>query len=299
VTTQPWITPEIPIGSIIVGKRHRTDPGDIKGLADSIDTIGLIHPIVVTPDHRLIAGQRRLLALKKLGWDMVPVNIIHTLNGAVDELLAERDENLCRKAMTVSEMAVLGAELERLEADDAKRRQLEGSLRGGEATRAKFNGEGGALPPNDSKAPRDQRTTDHKVGQALGVSSTTYHRIKDVYKTATGQTDALPEEVEVAKQALAQADKGALSINAAHEAVREGVLDRQKGRGHEKRQLRALEGVKPQLSGVATALEVAFDGGFEKTCTRAIALEYVKMFKTELTRINRIVSRLEKYGKEV
>jgi ParB-like chromosome segregation protein Spo0J len=298
MTTQP--TPELPIGSIVVGKRHRTDPGDIKGLADSIDTIGLIHPIVVTPDYRLIAGQRRLLALNRLGWDSVPVNVIHTLNGAVDELLAERDENVCRKAMTVSEMAALGAALEELERPENELRRREGARVGSERAKAKRDGSP-LSPPGDKGLDlgKRERTTVHKVGEALGVSSTTYSRIKDVYRTATGQTDASQEEVEVAKQALAQADKGALSITAAHEAVREGALNRQKGMGHEKRQLRALEGVKPQLSGVATALEVVFDGGFEKTCTRAIALEYAKMFKAELNRINRLVSRLEKYGKEV
>jgi ParB family chromosome partitioning protein len=45
------------IDEIIVGKRHRRDLGDVASLAKSIDAHGLLHPVVVTPDGRLIAGE--------------------------------------------------------------------------------------------------------------------------------------------------------------------------------------------------------------------------------------------------
>ena len=38
--------------------------------------IGLLHPIVVTSDNILIAGARRLAAVKALGWEEVPVTVI-------------------------------------------------------------------------------------------------------------------------------------------------------------------------------------------------------------------------------
>lgn len=38
----------------------------------SIDALGLMHPIVVTPDNRLVAGERRLRACQSLGWNTVP-----------------------------------------------------------------------------------------------------------------------------------------------------------------------------------------------------------------------------------
>jgi ParB-like nuclease domain len=299
MTTQPITTPEIPIDAILIGDRHRKDPGNIKELADSIDTIGLIHPVVVTPDLRLIAGQRRLLALRKLGWDSVPITVIHTLNGALDELQAERDENLCRKAMTVTEMALLGAELEKLESPKQETERQEGGRFGSAVAKAKRDGS--PLPTRDSKGhdrPKDKRTTDHKVGEGLGMSSTTYRKIREVHQTATGQTDAPQGIVDLAKGVLGMADMGAMTINAAFNTIRENASP-QKGRGHEKRQIRALEGIRPQLSAIATALEVAFDGGFEKTCTHAVAAEYAKMFKADLTRINKVVSGLERYGKEV
>ena len=39
---------------------------------DSIAEVGLLHPVVVTPEGRLIAGQRRLEACRQLGWTEVP-----------------------------------------------------------------------------------------------------------------------------------------------------------------------------------------------------------------------------------
>jgi excisionase family DNA binding protein len=53
---------------ITIGVCHRRDLGDIEGLAASIAALGLLHPIVVRPDGRLIAGKRRLRAAKLLGW---------------------------------------------------------------------------------------------------------------------------------------------------------------------------------------------------------------------------------------
>ena len=50
------------VGDITVGDKTRTDLGDIEGLAASIARIGLLQPIVVDVDGRLIAGVRRLAA---------------------------------------------------------------------------------------------------------------------------------------------------------------------------------------------------------------------------------------------
>jgi ParB family chromosome partitioning protein len=66
----------INIGDIRVGKRHRRDLGDIDGLAASIEDIGLLNPITVDEDSRLLAGARRLAACKRLGWKTIPVNIV-------------------------------------------------------------------------------------------------------------------------------------------------------------------------------------------------------------------------------
>jgi ParB family chromosome partitioning protein len=68
--------PTIPISRIKVGERHRRDLGDIESLAASIADIGLLHPITVDEDGRLLAGARRLAACKQLDWKEIPVNVV-------------------------------------------------------------------------------------------------------------------------------------------------------------------------------------------------------------------------------
>lgn len=63
---------------------YRKDLGDLKGLAQSIQAVGLLHPIVVATGGKLIAGERRLKACRMLGWDKVPVtkiDLAEILNG--------------------------------------------------------------------------------------------------------------------------------------------------------------------------------------------------------------------------
>ena len=68
------------IADIAIGPRHRGDHGDIDGLAASIGELGLLQPIVIRPDGRLIAGERRLRAATLLGWASIPVNIVTGLD---------------------------------------------------------------------------------------------------------------------------------------------------------------------------------------------------------------------------
>ena len=60
--------PVLPISKIKVSSRYRKDLGDLAGLAASVKELGLLHPVVVRSDRRLIAGERRLQACKLLGW---------------------------------------------------------------------------------------------------------------------------------------------------------------------------------------------------------------------------------------
>lgn len=55
------------IDSITVGVRHRKDPGDLNALMKSIEEVGLLQPVTITPDGVLICGWRRLEALRRLG----------------------------------------------------------------------------------------------------------------------------------------------------------------------------------------------------------------------------------------
>jgi len=96
---------KVKIKDIIVNKseetkRFRKDFGDIKALAESIKTVGLIHPIVVDKidgnKFRLLAGERRLRASILAGWSEIDV----TLKDSLDDLQAkeiELEENVKRK----------------------------------------------------------------------------------------------------------------------------------------------------------------------------------------------------------
>ena len=75
----------------------------VQELAESIKELGLLQPIVVTKDKKLIAGFHRLEACKLLGWQ--EINCIIREYDELEAELAEIDENLIRAELTVLERA--------------------------------------------------------------------------------------------------------------------------------------------------------------------------------------------------
>jgi len=115
------------IDAIKIGQRHRKDLGDVWELAHSIDAVGLLHPIVITPDGELIAGQRRLEACKLLGWQEIPVRIID-----LDDIeQGECDENGQREDYRLSEKVDVWRSLESRQGQ----KQLPLNFNGGEEPR--------------------------------------------------------------------------------------------------------------------------------------------------------------------
>lgn len=92
----------IDISKIKVAERIRKDFGNIKELADDIKENGLINPPVVTPDFELIAGERRLRAMKYLGYEQVEVRVM-TAKDALHQLKLEISENENRKDFNFTE----------------------------------------------------------------------------------------------------------------------------------------------------------------------------------------------------
>jgi hypothetical protein len=86
---------KIKISEIVVEDRKRqADDKKVKELAISIKEIGLLHPIVLTPDNRLVGGLHRIKAVQSLGWDEIDYTVKD-----YDQLhaeLAEIDENIQR-----------------------------------------------------------------------------------------------------------------------------------------------------------------------------------------------------------
>lgn len=88
----------IKISDIIVKSPYLRCDTNIDSLVKSIETVGLAQPLVVNGNNELVAGARRLCALKELGYEEVPVHRIHK---TVDEQeLISIDENLIRLDLT-------------------------------------------------------------------------------------------------------------------------------------------------------------------------------------------------------
>lgn len=90
------------MSEILVEDRQRKDLGDLNALAESIRINGLIQPIVVNHEKRLIAGGRRFAACTILGWTTIPVFFKETL-GERQLTILELEENIRRKDMTWQE----------------------------------------------------------------------------------------------------------------------------------------------------------------------------------------------------
>jgi len=165
---RPAKTTEVPIGSIRVGRRFRRDVGDLTGLAESIDEIGLLHAVVISPDKKLVAGFRRLKACKQLGWKKIPVRVVDL------ERLVEGEfaENVHRKDFTLSEIAAIAKRLRPIVEKRARERQLGGLKRG--------NGRpvGQNLPNGKNGKSRDI------IARCVGISGTTLEKIEAIVEAA-------------------------------------------------------------------------------------------------------------------
>ena len=83
------------ISDVVIGETRRPVKSDyVQKLADSIKQIGLINPITIAPDNRLIAGYHRLQAFIQLGETRIPAVILNL--SELEARLAEIDENLIR-----------------------------------------------------------------------------------------------------------------------------------------------------------------------------------------------------------
>ena len=75
---------------------------DVSDLEKSIQTLGLIAPIVISPENVILAGARRFQALLNLGFTEAPVMIVG--KGDLESELVSIDENLVRKDLTKIEI---------------------------------------------------------------------------------------------------------------------------------------------------------------------------------------------------
>ncbi len=240
--TEAEVERHLPIEDIRVEGRFRADLGDIDALAKSIAASGLINAITVTADGRLLAGERRLEACKRLGWLNIRSNIVDRLDTAAARLRIERDENTERKPMTHEELVRLGRALEELERPKAAERKAAGQFGSGHVT-------------GTVDVPRGE--VRDVVASALGMSASTYERAKTVVAAAEDPT--LPaEDQAIAREALADMNTTG-NVAGNFEKVRKSrdirlSAPRSRTIADAPKQRRALTGAASTLNGVTHVL---------------------------------------------
>jgi ParB family chromosome partitioning protein len=202
------------IDSITVGVRHRKDPGDLNALMKSIEEVGLLQPVTITPDGVLICGWRRLEALRRLGRRTLNVWVRSGISDQLSHLLAQQDENEQRKPLSPVETARLYAEIKMLEQEDAQRR-IAATQFGGAGRDGGASGSGDSPGPcGDARTRAAQRLTGRDAWQRLEQTNW----IESVSKDET-----LGEPVrEFAANMLREIDGGA-PVSPAYKRVKAAV----------------------------------------------------------------------------
>jgi ParB/RepB/Spo0J family partition protein len=165
---------------VVKESRYRKDFGDIQELALSINKIGLLHPIVVTKDKVLVAGERRLRAHQELGMDEIEVKFLDECTEVVQREI-EIEENIKRKAFTWQEEVLAKEELNKIKQD-----MYGASIKG--------HGGGWGLK---------------QTAEAIGVSTGTISRDLQIAKAIRDNPELakLKSKEEVFKQMLRQREK--------------------------------------------------------------------------------------------
>jgi ParB family chromosome partitioning protein len=94
---------QVSITSVTIKDRVRKDIGDLTSLMDSMRKYGQLTPILLTRQHELIAGHRRLLSAKQLGWYAIEATYVDREDEA-DKLEIELVENIQRKDFSTDEL---------------------------------------------------------------------------------------------------------------------------------------------------------------------------------------------------
>jgi hypothetical protein len=171
------------IADIVIGNRHRKNFGDLKGLAHSIKTVGLLQPIGVTKDGgRLVFGERRLRAVQMNGDNEIDCRILD-IN---DILTAEDHENRFRLELTFSEKAALSRELE------AQMPKRQG--KGGGGNHSKSTNSTSPQPGGKCSGDRHSLETSEKIAEKAGFESD--QEMKKVQTVVEKGTDELVEALD-------------------------------------------------------------------------------------------------------
>lgn len=148
----------VDINSISTSNKYLRLDTNVDKLIKSIETVGLINPIVINENNELIAGGRRFSAMKSLGMQEIPV--IKVSKNELEQELISIDENLVRKDLSNIE----------LEKSLSRGREIYESLY---PSATKYTEEDLTLPQDQeikSELPNDQRSFIDLTAEKTGLS---------------------------------------------------------------------------------------------------------------------------------
>ncbi len=170
------------IKNIEVRDRSRVVLTNIDSLASSIKDHGLLHAPVVRKDGKawvLVAGQRRLEAMRLLGEDYIAVSVAESITDELDALLAEGEENTEREPFTPEEAVRHRKRIEVVVAEQAKKRVAAAGRKSAPGRKAESPSKLEDLSP-----PEHKRTTRVVTAKGTGFSATTLDKAEKVVKAA-------------------------------------------------------------------------------------------------------------------
>lgn len=180
------------IHDIVVGDRYRKDLGDLEPLKQSITELGLLHPVVIDGERRLLVGGRRLEACKQLGMLTIPAVVAASLTELRQRVMAEKDENVCREPFKPSEMVALGKTIE-----DFQRPIADAAMAaGGGDKKSKRAKSGGGSSPKRSQPRDESKRTSSVAAAACGVDRRTYEKARTVTEAAAKAPEKFGHLVE-------------------------------------------------------------------------------------------------------
>ena len=143
----------------LVGGEPKREHGDIKELKQSIEEVGLINPITINQNKKVLAGRRRLQAITELGFREVECRIIESKNDLFDFKVAI-EENIKRKNLTDTEVAIAIKEY------DEMKREIEGIKHAGGDSIYKKNINGWT----QEKTAKDLGIKQEQVAQSIQIA---------------------------------------------------------------------------------------------------------------------------------
>lgn len=197
----------IPLQDIIIREeRYRKEFGDIDTLAENINNLGLLQPIVINNENNeLIDGERRILAFKKLGKTEIPCFRIDLEKIVLGEFSA----NHYRKDWTISEKVAIKRAIEPYEKKKAKERQKKhGNTAPGKTKKDKDN-----AGNNNTCANLAQVKSRDIVAGFVDIGRTTLKKAEEIVKAAEQKPDKY-------QSLLDKIDSKKMSVNQAHNKLK-------------------------------------------------------------------------------